>query len=110
VPEEQFVLMCLLNSNLSTPGANLFVFCTLAGLHKDTSTQTHLTLIVDGASVDTFDWVPDISSPAFQYQYPVLAAKGLENKDHAVKILSHRSAVNGEAVGSLILFDYALYK
>jgi len=99
-----------LNAHMFTPGTNLFIFCTLAGLKKGSFTQTHLTLTIDGATTDTFDWIPDSSSPDFRYRQPVLAAKGLENGNHTVKVSSHAAIVNGRAVGSLILFDFALYK
>ncbi|KAJ7648564.1 hypothetical protein DFH06DRAFT_570581 [Mycena polygramma] len=85
---------------LSFSGTGISVFCILANLVGDSTSNLAVTL--DGAAQKPFSYTPDNTSD-FVYNAPVFSVDGLDRVQHTVVI------VTDNPKGSLFLFDYANY-
>ena len=68
------------------------------------ASNTHLTFFIDGEAVGRFNHLADPSTTEFEYNQLVFSATALAETQHTFILANHDPA------GSLVLFDYAIYR
>ncbi|KZV89134.1 hypothetical protein EXIGLDRAFT_838693 [Exidia glandulosa HHB12029] len=87
-------------------GIALYVFCILPGTVQFVTTESHLQFFIDDKPVGSFNFVP--TTTAYQYQHLVFSVQSLANVQHTFRMSNTADAKFGP-MGSIALFDYALY-